>query len=135
MDNNMRKELVIATVRQAVTQYGASGMILHSDRGSQYTSLEYRATLKELNITQSMNGAGGRCHDNAKCESMWGRAKVEKFYKYDTAKMPMNAVKAMVFKYFLGYWNNRRICSANGGFPPAEKRRRFYNQITAIRCE
>ena len=73
-----------------------------------------------------MNSAAGRCHDNAKCESMWGRAKVEKFYNFDTSRMPMEMVKRMVFRYFMGYWNRRRICSANGGFPPALKRAQYF---------
>lgn len=122
MDDNMRKELVIRTVKQAMQRYPADGVILHSDRGSQYTSGDYRVCIKRFNIRQSMNSAGGRCHDNAKCESVWARAKVEKFYKHDTAKMSMDAVKQLVFRYFFGYWNNRRICSANGGFPPLLKR-------------
>lgn len=122
MDDNMRKELVVRTVKQAMQRYPASGVILHSDRGSQYTSGDYRGCLEHFNIRQSMNSAGGRCHDNAKCESMWARAKVEKFYKHNTAKMSIAAVKQMVFRYYFGYWNNRRICSANGGFPPLLRR-------------
>ena len=39
------------------------GAILHSDRGSQYTSDEYRRKIAIYGIRQSMNGAGGRCHD------------------------------------------------------------------------
>jgi hypothetical protein len=40
--------------------------------------------------------------------------------------MPMEQVKTLVFRYFLGYWNNRRICHVIGGLPPVLKRRRFY---------
>ena len=76
-----------------------------------------------------MNSAGGRCHDNAKAESMWSRAKVEKFHKIPTGKMSMEMVKMLVFKYFMGYWNNRRICSANGGYPPALKRARYFETM------
>ena len=127
MDDNMRAQLCVRTLRQAMGLYNAKGVILHSDRGSQYTSEEFRVCVKDLGVVQSMNSAGGRCHDNAKCESMWARFKEELIYgKIDTAKMPMVAVKALVWRYFFGYWNNRRICSAIGGLPPAEKRRRFY---------
>jgi len=74
-----------------------------------------------------MNSAAGRCHDNAKCESLWGRFKEELLYgRYDTAKMPMRDVKSLIWRYFMSYWNNRRICSANGGLPPAIKRSRFF---------
>jgi transposase InsO family protein len=130
MDDNMRKELVIATLEQAIGLNNARGVILHSDRGSQYTSEAFREAIAKYGINQSMNSAGGRCHDNAKCESMWARFKAEKIYgKIDTAKMPMEEVKRLVFRYFMSYWNNRRICSANGGLPPAEKRRRFFEAV------
>ena len=128
MDDNMRKELVIATLDQAMKLHRPTAdLIIHSDRGSQYTSADFRAAIEKYEINQSMNSAAGRCHDNAKCESMWARFKVEKIYgKIDTSKMSMESVKRLVFRYFMSYWNNRRICSAIGGLPPAEKRRRFF---------
>jgi transposase InsO family protein len=127
MDNNMRASLCVRTLNQAMRLYNAKGVILHSDWGSQYTSAEFRLCVKGFEVQKSMNSAGGRCHDNAKCESMWARFKEELIYgKINTAKLSMEAVKALVWRYFFGYWNNRRICSAIGGLPPAEKRRRFY---------
>ena len=48
-----------------------SGAIIHSDRGAQYISDLYRRAITRYGIRQSMNRAGGRCHDNARCESMW----------------------------------------------------------------
>lgn len=40
---------------------------------------------------QSMNSAGGRCHDNACCESMWDKIKPELFYdRYHTKNMTMD---------------------------------------------
>lgn len=47
------------------------GCIIHSDRGTQYTSELYRKAFNKYCIIQSMNSAGGRCHDNTRCESMW----------------------------------------------------------------
>ena len=128
MADNMRASLCVNALTAAVTAHpGLRGAIAHSDRGSQYTSVEYRAALEKFGIRQSMNSAGGRCHDNAKCESLWGRFKEELLYgRYRTKKMSMDAVKSLVWRYFMSYWNNRRICSAIGGLPPAEKRRRFY---------
>ena len=60
---------------------GLRGAIIHSDRGVQYTSSEHRAAIKLYGINQSMNSDGGRCHDNARCESMWARLKEELFYE------------------------------------------------------
>jgi putative transposase len=130
MADNMRAGLCVDALRSAITAYpGLRGAIVHSDRGGQYTSGEYRQVIKKCGIIQSMNSAGGRCHDNAKCESLWGRFKEELLYdRYDTKKMSMEEVKSIVWRYFMSYWNNRRICSANGGLPPMLKRKRFYER-------
>ena len=72
MDDNMRAELCVRTLKSAAAAYPAlRGTIVHSDRGSQYTSGAYRETVEKYGILQSMNSDGGRCHDNARCESMW----------------------------------------------------------------
>lgn len=106
------------------------GAIVHSDRGSQYTSELYRLALSKYNIRQSMNNAGGRCHDNAKCESMWARMKSETLYhRYKTEQMTVAELKAIIWRYFMSYWKNRRICSANGGLPPLVKRQRYYDGL------
>ncbi len=108
------------------------GAIIHSDRGSQYTSSAYRAVIKKYGIAQSMNSAGGRCHDNARCESIWARMKEELFYNRGrkTENYTTEALKTMVWRYFMSYWSNRRICSAIGGLPPAVKRHRYYSAMT-----
>ena len=81
MADNMRAELCVSTVENAYQAFpGIKGSIIHSDRGSQYTSSIYRAELKRYGIIQSMNSAGGRCHDNARCEAMWARMKEELLY-------------------------------------------------------
>ena len=106
------------------------GAVIHSDRGTQYTSESYRQTIREHHIHQSMNSAGGRCHDNDRCESMWARMKTELLYdRYDTKQMTVEELKVLILRYFLSYWNNRRICSANGGLPPMIKRRQYYETL------
>ena len=130
MDDNMRAELVCSSLENAVRMNPAlRGAILHSDRGSQYTSELFCLTLDRLGINQSMNSAAGRVYDNAKCESMWARFKEEKLYKTDTATMSMAEVKSMVWRYFYSYWNNRRICSAIGGMAPMTKRSLYFDNI------
>ena len=42
----------------------------------------------------------------------------------------IEALKTMIWRYFMSYWSNRRICSAIGGIPPAVKRHRFYSALT-----
>jgi putative transposase len=133
MADNMRAELCEKTLESLALKYGKTaikGLITHSDRGSQYTSELYRNVIRKYEILQSMNSAAGKCHDNARCESIWGRMKEELIYgRYDTKKMSIEAVKSLVWRYFMGYFSNRRICSAIGGIPPAVKRRRYYESL------
>ena len=76
------------------------------------------------------NSAGGRCHDNARCESMWARMKSELLYdRYNTESLTTDELKVLIWRYFISYWNNRRICSANGGLPPMIKRQRYYQSL------
>ena len=67
MRDNMKKELCIDTVKQLGH---CKDTILHSDRGSQYTSEAYKKELKKQGITQSLNGAG-HCFDNVRMESFF----------------------------------------------------------------
>ncbi len=134
MDTNMKAPLCERTLENAVHSYPAlRGAIIHSDRGTQYTSETYRRAAAKHGIFQSMNSAGGRCHDNARCESMWARMKEELIYgRHDAERMTVEELKTLIWRYFISYWNNRRICSANEGLPPMVKRQRYYKSLDAI---
>ena len=84
----MQGTLCVDTLDNAMMAYpDLKGAIIHSDRGSQYTSQIYRDSIAKYNVIQSMNSNCGRCHDNARCESMLARMKSELFYGcYDTRK-------------------------------------------------
>ena len=122
MRNNMKKELCIDTVK-ALKKYPVRGAILHSDRGSQYTSEAFRATLKEMNIHQSLSGVA-HCYDNARMESFFATLKKELLYRIPTYRMMMDDVKSAVFRYVFTYYNTMRIYTGNpNGWPPAVYRR------------
>ena len=131
MDTNMKAPLCERTLTNAVYSYPAlRGAVIHSDRGAQYTSEIYRKAVARHGILQSMNSAGGRCHDNARCESMWARMKEELLYgRYDTEQMMVEELKTLIWRYFISYWNNRRICSSNEGLPSMVKRQRYYESL------
>lgn len=134
MDTNMKAVLCTETVDNALKLHPElKGAVIHSDRGSQYTSDEYRRKIAKYDLKQSMNSAGGRCHDNARCESMWARMKVEVFYSRNDKpeNYTVEELKTKIWRYYMSYWNNRRICSANGGLPPAVKRQKFYAELSA----
>ncbi len=131
MDTSMKAALCERTLDNAVRAYPAlEGAVIHSDRGTQYTSEICRRAVTKYGILQSMNRAGGRCHDNARCESMWARMKEELLYgRHDTRKRTVEEMETLIFRYFIGYWNNRRICSVNEGLPSMVKRQRYYESL------
>jgi len=131
MDDNMRKELVVLTINTASQRYNLSGAILHSDRGSQYTSVAFRDRLKELGVKQSMSGTG-KCYDNARMESFFATLKKEKLYRIPTHRLPMEQVKSIIFRYIMVYYNRKRIYTRNPrGFPPAVYREAMQKHIAA----
>lgn len=133
MADNMQADLCVSTVENACKAFpGIEGAIIHSDRGSQYTSAIYRVELRNHGILQSMNSDGGRCHDNARCEAMWARMKEELLYGRYTKQMMIDELKILIWRYFIIYWNNRRICSANGGLPPMVMRKRYYDSLDQV---
>lgn len=131
MDSNMKATLCTRTLDNAYMAYPElKGAIIHSDRGAQYTSELYRTTIKKYGLRQSMNSDGGRCHDNARCESMWARLKNEVFYgRYKSEQFTISELKCLIWRYFMSYWNNRRICSTNDGYPPMVKRQMYYDNL------
>ena len=123
MRDNMKKELCIDTVRQL---HGLcpnlSGAILHSDRGSQYTSEAFRETLRRCGIQQSLSGAG-HCFDNARMESFFATLKKEKIYRIAAYRLPRETVKTIVFRYVFIYYNRFRVYTSNpDGLPPVKYR-------------
>lgn len=123
MADRMKAELCVQALENACRHGRAAGAILHSDRGSQFTSREFRAALHHHKLIQSMSGAG-RCYDNARMESFFATLKKEKLYQIDTAKLHREDVESVVFRY-IHYYNLRRISLANGGLPPLVRRQAY----------
>ena len=125
MDDNMKKELCIRTVKELELQYGKkrlAGAIFHSDRGSQYTSEAFKEALKEAGLIQSLSGTG-HCFDNARMESFFATLKKEKIYRISAYKLTRDQVKSIIFRYIFVYYNRIRISSVNpGGLPPVAYR-------------
>lgn len=119
IEDNMKAELCIRAFESACNHCGARNMILHSDRGSQFTSAAFRQSLACHGAIQSMSGTG-RCYDNARMESFFATLKKEKLYRINTKKLPMDQVKSIIFRYIMVYYNRQRIYTSNpGGWPPA----------------
>jgi transposase InsO family protein len=83
----------------------AKKIILHSDQGSQFTSLLYRKIAEQKNITLSMSRVGN-CYDNAAKESFFGHFK-EEFYIYYNPRTQEELYQNIAA--FIYYYNNDRI--------------------------
>lgn len=112
MGDRITKALVIAALRQARMRRGnPKGVLLHSDRGSQYCSTEYQRLLKEFGYICSMSRKGN-CWDNAPMESFWGKLKQEYLngLHFKTRAEAMEAV----FWYIEVYHRHYRLHESNG---------------------
>lgn len=105
--DHMRTELVSSALKMAVARRGGNvaGVIFHSDRGSQYTSDEFRNVCKSLGVIQSM-GRTGVCFDNAAAESFFSTFKRELVDRYwwDSFR----DFRQSVFEWIEGWYNSKR---------------------------
>lgn len=119
MRDNMKKELCIDTSRSLTQRYHLKDCILHSDRGSQYTSEAFRTALTQVDVQQSLSGVD-HCYDNSRMESFFATLKKELLYRIPTYTMKKDTVKSLIFRYVFIYYNQQRVYTANpGGYPPA----------------
>ena len=82
MANNLRTELVLDAVNMAIyTRRPSPGLIHHSDRGSQYTSVEFGSRLREEGLLPSM-GSVADAYDNSMAESFVSTLKRELIHRY-----------------------------------------------------
>jgi len=116
MANHMRAELVNQALLMAICQrQPAAGLIMHTDRGSQYGADSYRQLLTQHGIEPSMSRKGN-CWDNAVAESFFHTLKTELIYleDFDTHEQTQTAV----FEYIEVFYNRQRCHSANGYLAP-----------------
>jgi transposase InsO family protein len=127
MADHMRAELVCDAVRLAHRRgLVAPRAIFHSDRGSQYTSAEFRGVLRRLRMRASM-GRTGSCYDNAAAESFFATLKAEIGTKVWATR---DEARKAVFTY-LAYYNRHRLHSTLKRRTPYEARV-CYRQPTAL---
>lgn len=111
-------ELALAALDQAVAlRRPPSGLIVHSDRGSQFASLAYRQGLAKHSIVQSMSRKGN-CYDNAPMESFYRSYKVEEVHhkEYETYE---HATRCAV-DYIERFYNRNRMHSSLDYLSPIE---------------
>lgn len=117
MAPNMPAELVCAALNMAIQQrQPAPGLIVHSDRGSQYASDLYQTLLGKHGFVCSMSRKGN-CWDNAVAERFFLSLKMERVWQREYANQA--EAKIDVTAYIVGFYNGERLNSVLGNLPPA----------------
>jgi transposase InsO family protein len=115
---HMRAELVCDALQMAIAhRRPASGLIFHSDRGTQYTSGEFTALLADHEMVQSLSRPR-QCWDNAVAESFFASLKLELIDRRSWATRTQ--ARRAVFDYIEVFFNRRRLHSSLDYMTPAE---------------
>lgn len=118
MSKRINKQLVCDAMLMALYRRGfPSGVIFHSDRGSQYCSNRFQKLLKDSKMICSMSRKGN-CWDNAIAESFFKTLKVELVYQ--TTYATRDDARADIFEYIETYYNRIRRHSALDYLTPNE---------------
>jgi putative transposase len=118
MANNLRTELVLNALNMAIyTRRPSPGLIHHSDRGSQYTSVEFGSRLREEGLLPSM-GSVADAYDNSMAESFISTLKRELVNRHSWPSR--QTARTALFEYIEGFYNTRRRHSALGHLSPSE---------------
>jgi transposase InsO family protein len=118
MDNSLSHEVISDALHKAIRQQRPqSGVLFHSDRGTQYTSYAFRDLMERYGFVQSMSSSGN-CYDNALMESFFHTLKTELVYfeKYRTRQ----EARGSIFEYIEVFYNRVRRHSALNYCSPVE---------------
>lgn len=117
--SHMRTDLVLDALKMALhrREPGADvELVHHSDRGSQYTSIDYTQTLADHHVLASV-GSVGDAYDNALAESFVDSFKTELIT--DRVWRSRNQLELAVVEY-IGWYNHARLHESLGYIPPLE---------------
>jgi transposase InsO family protein len=118
ISDSMTADLVIRALQMALRRgLIRLGCIVHTDRGSQYVSTDFRSLLKRCGLRQSMSGKGN-CYDNAQAESFFSRFKTELIEGGVFASL--DEARSEIFTYIEGFYNPHRLHSTLGYLTPIE---------------
>jgi putative transposase len=118
VSSRMTAQLVLDALNRARSRrLIGRGAIIHTDRGSQYASVEYRRLLYINGFRQSMSGKGN-CYDNAQAESFFSRFKAELLEGGNFESVEQ--ARSEIFSYIEGYYNRIRRHSSLGYKSPME---------------
>lgn len=121
IQRHMRAELVNDALKMALwKRKPGKGLILHTDRGSQYASDSHRLLLRQHSIIQSMSRKGD-CWDNAVAESFFHSLKTELVHHFQFKTR--EEAKRAIFDYIEVFYNRQRLHSTNNYLSPVDYER------------
>ena len=128
VSRSARAAFVLDALEQALHErrpFSGSGLVCHSDRGSQYVSIRYTERLTEAGIEPSV-GSVGDSYDNALAETVIGLFKAEVIHR----RGPWRSFEAVEFATleWVDWFNHRRLLEPIGNVPPAEAEAHYYAQ-------
>jgi transposase InsO family protein len=126
VSRSLKSDLALDALEQALhTRPGADGVVHHSDRGTQYTSIRYTERLAAAGIERSV-GSVGDSYDNALAETINGLYKTEVIRRSG----PWRSVDDVEYAtlVWVDWFNNRRLLEPLGYVPPAEFEAAYYQQ-------
>ena len=124
VSNSLKSDLALDALEQALyARPGADGVVHHSDRGVQYTSIRYTERLAEACVVRSV-GSVGDSYDNALAETINGLYKTEVIKR----RGPWRSLDSVEYATLLwvDWFNNRRLLEPIGYVPPAEFEAEYY---------
>jgi transposase InsO family protein len=129
MADHSRAELVVSALKMALMRGRkiVGEVLLHSDRGVQFASEQFRDALQLADIDQSMSRQGN-CWDNAPCESWFGKLKSEWIDPHDVYATRAEA-ELSIIEYIEMFDNSKRIHQALGYQTPNEFEEKYGNEM------
>lgn len=125
LSGSLERHSVIRALKKAIMRRRpGKGLMIHSDRGVQYVSQDFRKVLKTHGFIQSMSRKGN-CWDNAVAESFFHTLKTQLIYHIRFNNF--EEAKRIIFKYIEIYYNQRRKHSSNAWKTPAHCEQEWYN--------
>jgi transposase InsO family protein len=118
MSERIDTVLVLKALAMALLhRHPPANLLLHSDRGVQYASADYRQALQRAGLIASMSRRAN-CYDNATMESFWSTLKLDLVYRRSFATRAQ--ARTEIFDYIEAFYNRQRAHSALAHHSPVD---------------
>lgn len=129
LSESLERHSVLRALQKAIMRRRpGAGLMIHSDRGVQYASYDFKAVLRSHNFIQSMSRKGN-CYDNAVAESFFHTIKTQLIHHCTFRNV--NEAQQTIFEYIEVYYNRQRKHSTNNYKSPVDYELEWWNERKA----